>query len=138
VIQRFFILWVLLLTALAARCQTTVTIPAYSITVPLVINGTTINLTVPVPAQSFTVPAATLPTGLTYSASNGLSVTGPITSTGLITGTQVSLTGGTAPAPSSTGYYVLQLNSGAYTLVPFPVTVASQPATPPNAITITP
>lgn len=121
-----------LLSSVVAFAQTTVTIPAYTVTAPLVINGVPSgSITVPIPAQTFTVPAATLPTGLSYSAATGLTVAGPISAT------QLSLTGGTVPATSSTGFYVFSLAGGIYSLVPLP-SISVTALSSPNTFTITP
>lgn len=131
----------LFLLAGSAFAQTA-TIPANSMTFTGTVNGIAITLTGPKVAVSVPITGITassgLPNGMTYSSTAGLNVVGPITSNGLITGTQLSLTSGTAPATSPTGFYVYSLVNGVYALVPLPAVSITQLASPANTFTITP
>jgi hypothetical protein len=108
------------------------TIPAQTITSPLVVNGTTVQLSIVVPAQTVQLPASgggtgSLPAGLTWTNSV-LAVAGSITAT------QITLSGGPALPASSTGLYVLQLVNGALQPVAYPPITALSPSA--NTLTI--
>lgn len=130
---------VLFLLSTAAMAQT-VQIPAIPMTVPIVINGTTVKITFTIPAQTITVPSSGgLPSGMTFSSTAGLTVTGPITAT------QINLTGGPTLPTCASGLFLFKLTSGmlqptcyvAPTLSIPPITV-SQAASPENTLTFTP
>jgi hypothetical protein len=106
-------------------------IPAQTVNSPLVVNGTTVQLSIAIPAQTVQVPASTsgLPTGITWA--NGV-----LTVAGSITATQVTLSGGPALPASPSGLYVLQLVNGVLEPVALPpITAASVAA---NTVTLTP
>lgn len=134
----------LFLCATASLAQS-ITIPAQTFSTPVTINGVTVQVSITVPSQLVSLPASTgsLPTGMTYSSSTGLSVTGPITSTGQVTATQVSLTGGSAPPTCASGLYLFSyaattttLSLACYTPAANPAITVSQAAG--GAITLTP
>jgi hypothetical protein len=88
-------------------------------------------VTVTGPSAPITLPVSGvgggsgLPSGMTYSTTTGLSVTGPITSSGALTGTQLSLTSGPALPTCSSGIYVYQVNAstGVLSLICLPLTI---------------
>lgn len=108
----------------------TITIPAQTVTSPLTVNGTKINLSIAIPAQAITIPDSSggLPAGLTWS--NGV-----FTVAGSITASQVTLTGGPTLPPSDSGLYVLQLVNGVLEPVAYPPISAASTAA--NTITLT-
>jgi hypothetical protein len=120
-----------------------ITIPSQTVVTPVTINGTTVQISITIPAQTVTLPTSTagLPSGMTYSSTAGLSVTGPIVSTGSISATTLSLTSGPTLPTSTSGMYVWELTGGLLEPVPYipyvlpPLTVASSAA---NTITLTP
>lgn len=111
---------------------TPVTIPAQTVTSPLVVNGVTVNLSIAIPAQTIQVPAggggtSTLPAGLTWSG-------GVLAVAGAITATQITLSGGPALPPSASGLYVLQNVGGVLEPVAYPPLTALSPGA--NTLTI--
>jgi hypothetical protein len=129
-----------LLLPCAALAQTAV-IPANSMTFTGVVNGTPVSLTGPTQAVTINVSGLSsgLPTGMTYSSTAGLSVIGPITSSGMVTATEVSLTGGAVLPSCTSGLYLYQYTASTNALTPVclsPVTVTQ--ATVGGPITITP
>jgi hypothetical protein len=121
------LLFALFLSTTASFAQS-ITIPAQTFTTPVTINGTTVQISVTVPAQAVPLPATGtgLPTGMTYSQSAGLTVTG-----------------GSAVPTCSSGLYLLQytastnmLTPACYTPTSIPAITVSQAAS--GAITLTP
>lgn len=139
------ILWLLLYSTVAVAQS--ITIPSQTVVTPVTINGTTVQVSVVIPAQTVALPAqggASLPSGMTYSTTAGLQVTGPITSTAGITATSLTMTSGpTVPTNCTNNLYLWQLVSGSLVPVCYtapaltipPITVSS---TGPNQITLTP
>lgn len=140
---------VLFLWAPASLAQSTCPTGSTCITVPsqqvaVIINGTTIQITIP--AQAVPLPAATgaLPTGMTYSATTGLTVSGAVTASGTVTGQYLAVTGGSAVPTCTSGLYLLQyaaatntLTPACYTLSVIPPITVSQAASG-GPITLTP
>jgi hypothetical protein len=134
----------LFLSTTASFAQS-ITIPAQTFTTPVTINGTTVQISVTVPAQAVPLPATGtgLPTGMTYSQSAGLTVTGGVTASGVVTGSELVVTGGSAVPTCSSGLYLLQytastnmLTPACYTPTSIPAITVSQAAS--GAITLTP
>jgi hypothetical protein len=99
----------------SAIAQQTLTIPARTIPTTITANGATAQATITIPAQTVTLPTqggSALPSGMTYTSAGGLNVVGPITSSGQITGTTISLTSGTALGTCTSGIYIWQMNAG--------------------------
>jgi hypothetical protein len=71
-----------------------------------------------IPSQTVPLPAASLPPGMTYSPTAGLTVNGPITSNGMITGTQIFLTAGAAMPACASGLFLFSYNATTNTLSP--------------------
>lgn len=139
----------LFLWSTAALAQSSLTIPSQTFTTPVTINGTTIQVTITVPSQTVTLPASgasALPSGMTYSATTGLTVVGPITSTGVVSATEVGITSGSPLPTCASLLYLWQADStgilhpACYTAPTFtvpPLTV-SQSTSPINTFTFTP
>jgi hypothetical protein len=138
------LLFAFFLSATTSLAQS-ITIPAQTISTPLTINGTTVQISITIPSQTVALPAAGpgLPPGMTYSQSAGLTVTGGVTASGAVTGSELAVTGGSAVPTCSSGLYLLQytastnmLTPACYTPTSIPAITVSQAAS--GAITLTP